>query len=762
MKRRKHRFTIVFSASVLSVLLLSQMGMGTASASTPTYSNDFETDTAGWFNNGGTITQQPSGYVNPGGYASGIASAGGSSFHARLDRGGCGTDTDGGGGPTVYCTGPFTRWGGYNKTWTGGWETQVDIYLDAAYAQANADSYSGNLLCLTTVSTDPSCKGTRFDYSSAVNNANGAFIRDFGFNVATGPDPHGNLTCSGFFVTAGMNIFRSGADPYSQGNTKCIPASGWYTFKHTFYANAGFLNVLMEIIPVGSATPAASWTVVSPDPISSGDPAKDVGCNRYGWFADQEIYGLPIDNASMTGCGKVSPTITTQLSGSGGNQGDTFHDSATLTDATTDAGGTVNYRYYSSVSACTDDTTGTAGTDVSIETVTGGVVPNSDDETFNTAGTFYWAAFYRGDARNNPAKSDCASEPLEIAKPGTLIVKKVVKNDNGGTLTADKFSFSVNGGSAIPFEADGQNDLTENAGKYTVTEVGPVAGYTTTYDNCTDVEVPAGGSATCTITNDDIQPKLIVIKKVVGGPAKSSDFTMTVTGSSPSPSSFPGADSPGTTVALNAGTYEVKETVLSGYTASFSADCKGSITVGATKTCTVTNTLSGDTGPHHIYMTATTCQNFRDTPAQFELAQIQYTAKANSVSQVNPGVFFYYATVKAPSSGDWTINTGQTNDGSPKWRDVAANRDQIILYTTGCVRVQAVVTTFANGTVTITVKPGNYTPGATYIYSVKYDPNSLLGQSVGSKTTVTYTFWTINQGVLDFTSFDSIKFVPKK
>jgi hypothetical protein len=416
MKRMKHLSVAV----ALGALVIGLLGVTAtaALAATPSYSNDFETDTSGWFPFGGsTITQQPSGYVNPGGYASGIASAGGSSFHARLDRGECDTDTSGGGGNTVYCLGPLTRWGGYNKTWTGGWETQVDIYLDADYAQANADSYSGNLACLTATnpSLDPSCKGTRFDYSSAVNNANGAFIRDFGFNVATGPDPHGNLTCTGFIATAGMNIFRSGADPYSPGSAKCIPDSGWYTFKHTFYANAGFLNVRMEIIPVGGATPVASWTIVSPDPISSGDPNLDVGCNRYGWFADQEIYGLAIDNASMTGCGKTSPTIATTLSASGGIKGDSFHDSATLSGATTDAGGTVDYRYYASPADCTSDTTGTAGHDVSTETVTGGIVDNSDDATFTTAGTFYWAAFYSGDARNNPAKSDCASEPLVIA-----------------------------------------------------------------------------------------------------------------------------------------------------------------------------------------------------------------------------------------------------------------------------------------------------------------------------------------------------------
>ena len=145
------------------------------------------------------------------------------------------------------------------------------------------------------------------------------------------------------------------------------------------------------------------------------DPISIVGCNRYGWFSDGEIFGLPIDNASMEGgCGKSSPTITTKLSASGGIEGDTIHDTAELADATTDAGGTVNYRYYASPAECASDTTGTAGTDVSTETVTDGVVPNSDDKTFNTAGTVYWAAFYSGDARNNPAKSDCASEPLEI------------------------------------------------------------------------------------------------------------------------------------------------------------------------------------------------------------------------------------------------------------------------------------------------------------------------------------------------------------
>ena len=93
-------------------------------------------------------------------------------------------------------------------------------------------------------------------------------------------------------------------------------------------------------------------------------------------------------------------------------------------------------------------------------------------------------------------------------QPGTLIVKKVVINDNEGTKTCADFSFSVNSGASTPFEADCQNDLTVNAGTYNITEPA-VAGYSTTYSNCSNVAVPNGGSATCTITNNDIPPTVV-------------------------------------------------------------------------------------------------------------------------------------------------------------------------------------------------------------------------------------------------------------
>src|SRR5439155_984602 len=142
-----------------------------------------------------------------------------------------------------------------------------------------------------------------------------------------------------------------------------------------------------------------------------------------------------------------------------------------------------------------------------------------------------------------------------------------------------------------------------SAGTYTLSESGGPSGYTASGWSCTggsqngnQITLAVGQSASCTITNDDIQPQLIV-KKVVnntnGGTKVSSDFTINVTGNAATPSSFPGS-STGTTVTLNAGNYSVSESVPGGYAASYSTDCSGSIAVGQTKTCTITN---DDTAP---------------------------------------------------------------------------------------------------------------------------------------------------------------------
>jgi hypothetical protein len=141
-----------------------------------------------------------------------------------------------------------------------------------------------------------------------------------------------------------------------------------------------------------------------------------------------------------------APGISTTLSATSVAVGSTVHDSATLSGATSDAGGTVTYTVYSD-SACSVGAQ-SAGT----KTVTNGVVPDSDPITFNTAGDYYWQAVYSGDAKNSGATSTCTSEHLVVTKaqPGISTAQNLLPNDDatissgfgtpGGTITFDLYS----------------------------------------------------------------------------------------------------------------------------------------------------------------------------------------------------------------------------------------------------------------------------------------------------------------------------------
>ena len=124
-------------------------------------------------------------------------------------------------------------------------------------------------------------------------------------------------------------------------------------------------------------------------------------------------------------------------------------------------------------------------------------------------------------------------DECEEEKP-KLVVEKIVVNDDGGTATPDDFSFQVNGGPAQQFESDGRNALEVDPGTYTVTEP-PVSGYTTTYDNCTDLVLDKGDREVCTITNDDepAPPEhgRVIVEKVMNGGTDTFEFTGTPAGS---------------------------------------------------------------------------------------------------------------------------------------------------------------------------------------------------------------------------------------
>jgi uncharacterized repeat protein (TIGR01451 family) len=127
--------------------------------------------------------------------------------------------------------------------------------------------------------------------------------------------------------------------------------------------------------------------------------------------------------------------VSTLLSESTGNVGDTVHDSATINGATADAGGTISYAVYSD-NECSNLVADLTPAD---NTVVDGVAPDSLSHTFDSAGTFYFQATYSGDGNNTgPVSSECTSEQLVINAADIKIVK-----------TAD--AAKVNVGSPIGF-----------------------------------------------------------------------------------------------------------------------------------------------------------------------------------------------------------------------------------------------------------------------------------------------------------------------
>jgi hypothetical protein len=236
------------------------------------YFNGFEQNTAGWFNySGATITRQPSLYTNGGGYADGIPSATGN-YHARLGIDPSPDTCASGGGPQPVYYGPYTNWGGYSSIFPpGGYTTRVDIYLDVTWAATHFDR--------------------RFDWSSAINQPSGAHRRDFVFNAGTEP--------TGFVISGGNNATRCGAFPADPGHLPVhVTISGWYTFEHTFTGVAGGpLTVTMTLIQKSTNAVVGTWVRTDPTDIIG----VTVGGNRYGWFVQNEIDDLAIDNSERTG-----------------------------------------------------------------------------------------------------------------------------------------------------------------------------------------------------------------------------------------------------------------------------------------------------------------------------------------------------------------------------------------------------------------------------------------------------------------------------
>ena len=223
-----------------------------------------------------------------------------------------------------------------------------------------------------------------------------------------------------------------------------------------------------------------------------------------------------------------------------------------------------------------------------------------------------------------------------------LTVTKIVNNNNGGTMHVSDFPLRIDSTIVI----SGVQNIV-SAGLHTISEISN-SGYSGTISgDCASngtLTILPGDVKACTITNDDIQPKLTVTKIVSGGSAVVSDFTLKVSGTTVTS---------GVKTGFNVGTYSVTETPNSngaGYTGVIV--CNGQVTnsitlaLGNDKACVITNTR--DIG------TVTVIKNIvpSNDPGRFNLKINNSVSKSNAANGDSTG---------AITTNTGTVTVSETN-----------------------------------------------------------------------------------------------------
>jgi hypothetical protein len=160
------------------------------------------------------------------------------------------------------------------------------------------------------------------------------------------------------------------------------------------------------------------------------------GAPGTGLFSFQAVYtGDGNNNPATSPCNefltvqKFTPILSTQLSASSIVVFGSATDTATLTGATSTAGGTVTFTMYMG-SSCSGVSVGT-----DTETVTNGFVPSTGAFLANTVGFYSFRAVYSGDGNNNGVTSSCELLTVNPASPTISIILSSNTILHGGSVT---------------------------------------------------------------------------------------------------------------------------------------------------------------------------------------------------------------------------------------------------------------------------------------------------------------------------------------
>ena len=209
--------------------------------------------------------------------------------------------------------------------------------------------------------------------------------------ITAGGSAHDTATLTGATATAGGTVIYS---VYTDSTCSTLASSALQPSPAT-------VSVTNGVVPNSAAVSFPTAGTYYWQAAYSGDSTNNLATSP-----------CTSETLAVTTAGKSAPTISTELSASSISAGGSVHDSATLAGAHSGAGGTVTYNVYTDTK-CSIPAGATQPSPSSV-TVTNGVVPNSANVSFPTAGTYYWQAVYSGDSNDYAAVSPCTSEALVV------------------------------------------------------------------------------------------------------------------------------------------------------------------------------------------------------------------------------------------------------------------------------------------------------------------------------------------------------------
>ena len=322
--------------------------------------------------------------------------------------------------------------------------------------------------CFTTFLGDTrsstSLTATLFDYA-------GGRLGDCGSGVVTTPSAGSD---------GAVSIGATGSISVTDSALLTVNGATTYGGTMTFYLCGPTQGASYTLCTTGGTQIGAVKTVSGSTPTTTvvSDAATITSAGRYCWRADYSgdaSVGVPASSDSSVGeCFRVTPlqpAISTNASGASGVPiGTAIMDSATLSGAVNNAGGSITFRLYG------PDDASCSGTPVFTSAaiaVSGNGNYSSGSFTPLAAGTYRWTAAYTGDAPNTlPVPAVCnAPNEASLIQPRQPAIITVASGADGvalGTAISDLATLSntapkpdgTPAGGTITFRVYGPNNPT--------------------------------------------------------------------------------------------------------------------------------------------------------------------------------------------------------------------------------------------------------------------------------------------------------------